>query len=151
MRTLRAPPTTSMSQESMLPPWSTTTSRISCRLLGSFCSSNLVDLDSLGARFPPAFILLRFSGLPVWGSCLAILLALSPSPLCCLILLLDDSAHDASNVSRSSDGIINSGSGDLVALRACRRGVVFGGGDSEEAELREGVSSSPSTTQDSPS
>ena len=46
---------------------------------------------------------------------------------------------------------MNSGSGDLVALRGCLRGVVFGGGDSEEAELGEGVSPSPSTTQDSPS
>jgi hypothetical protein len=63
------------------------------------------------------------------------------------VLLLVVSAQEASKVSGSNDGIISSGSGDLLLLLVDLRGVALGSGDPSSGEYSR-LSSSPSTTQD---
>jgi hypothetical protein len=130
------------------------TSMMSCKLLASLGIARNVDAeseDAEGAFSMDVFVLKRFSGLPILSARRDILLRPSFSvervPLLVLVLLLVVSAQEASKVSGSNDGIISSGSGDLLLLLVDLRGVALGSGDPSSGEYS-GLSSSPSTTQD---
>lgn len=101
--------------------------------------------------FATAFVLERFTGLPSFAPSLAALLRASFSAeRVRLVLLLDESAQDA-----SKDGITNSGSGDLLLALVDLLLVCLGGEGSSSSSFGEysglsGSFSSPSTTQESP-
>jgi hypothetical protein len=138
LRTRSEPPTTPRAQESIVVEWSTTTSRMSWRLLPSdgreFKGFGLNMTDLILSLL--VFVLGRDSGLPLF-TCRELLLRASISAVRDafrgLELLLDDSAHEASKVSLSNGGITNSGSGDLLLPLVGLRGVLFDGGDSSSS------------------